>query len=270
VNLGEAKDRRERCAILGFGRIGRLIAERLARNPTGPELVAVLAKPGDACGGDVGGARICASLDNVLSEMPAIVVECASAMALAAHAPVILAAGIDLAPLSLAALADPATERRICAAAVRGPGRIEIPSGAAGAIGLVAAAKEAGLSRVLFRQSYPPLLCQTLLADEAGGFDRLSEPRIIFRGSAREGSTRFPRNLNAATGVALAGLGLERTLVEFVADPGIAAPAYALEIEAAQGPIRLTIGSPAVEAAPDYTAFTVLALLRRRTARIAS
>ncbi|MEJ1157285.1 aspartate dehydrogenase domain-containing protein [Prosthecomicrobium sp. N25] len=251
------------CAILGQGRLGRLIAEALLADPDGPALVGTLGRGGRS------GPAAAASLDEILARRPAVVVECASAEALAAAGPSVLAAGAVLVPLSLAAFADEDAASRLTEAARRGPGRIEIPSGAAGALPLVAAALVAGLRSVAFRQAYPVAGWRGTAAEGLVDLDAIREATTVFRGSAREAARLFPRNLNAATGVALAGLGLDRTHVELLADPGLPGVRYDLALDAEPGPVRLTIGPRPGGSGPDYTAYTVLAHLRRRVARIA-
>lgn len=248
--------RRARCAVVGFGRIGRRIVEGLAADPEGPEPVAILGRAG------VPDGLACRTIGDLIARRPDIVVECASAEALATLGPDILVAGITLVPLSLAAFADPTAADRLEAAARQGGARIEIPSGAAGALDLIRAARIAGLARVLFRQAYPPRTWRGTAAETLVDLDRLDGPAAFFRGSAREAAALFPLNLNAATGVALAGLGLDRTEVELVADPALPAVRYDLELEAGTGPVRLSIG-PRPAPGPDLTAASVLALLAR-------
>lgn len=265
---------RLRCALLGYGRIGRLIAAGLAAHPDGPELVGILTRAGR--GTAAGGAQpealasefACAALDDLVARRPDMVVECASTAALVGAAPVLLAAGIDMIPLSLAAFADPAGDTVLRAAADRGPGRILVPSGAVGALGLLAAAAAAGLDSVRFVQSYPPAVWRRTPAATMVDLDRLDGPVAFFRGSARAAARLFPHNLNAATGIALAGLGLDATEVELIADPNLPGVRYELAAEAATGPIRLVIG-PRPDPGPDLTAYSVLALLAGRAAAIA-
>jgi aspartate dehydrogenase len=88
----------------------------------------------------------------------------------------------------------------------------------------------------------------------------------------RDAARRLPNNLNASVGVALAGLGLDRTEAELVADPAISETAHELEIHAAPGNAVLRLGGR--EVAPDgdpvdYTTFGLIRLLRRRQARVA-
>ncbi|MBT9291661.1 aspartate dehydrogenase domain-containing protein [Prosthecodimorpha staleyi] len=265
---------RLRCGLLGYGRIGRLIAGGLAARPDGPELVGILTR---TAGGPAPGSRmldppeaglVCAALDDLVTRRPDLVVECASTAALVDAAPTLLAAGIDCIPLSLAAFADPGGEGVLRDAAGRGPGRILVPSGAAGALGLLAAAAAAGLRSVRFVQSYPPAVwCGTAAAGMVD-LDRLVGPATFFRGSARAAARLFPHNLNAATGIALAGLGLDATEIELVADPDLPGVRYELVADVATGPIRLVIG-PRPDPGPDLTAYSVLALLAGRAAAIA-
>ena len=126
--------------IVGYGRIGQRLAARL------PGAVAIL-KRGEG-------------LDAFIARKPSIAVECASGQALAEYGPSILAAGIDLVPLSLTALADPDVERRLMAAAKAGPGRLEIAPGAIGTLDLLASAREEGLRRVVYRQLKSPAMWQ--------------------------------------------------------------------------------------------------------------
>ena len=265
---------RLRCALLGYGRIGRLIAAGLAARPDGPELVGILTRGSADTTADptlpdpLEAGLACAALDDLVARRPDMVVECASTAALVGAAPVLLAAGIDCVPLSLAAFADPAGESVLRAAADRGPGRILVPSGAVGALGLLAAAAAAGLDSVRFVQSYPPTVWRRTPAAAMVDLDRFDGPVAFFRGSARAAARLFPHNLNAATGIALAGLGLDATEVELIADPDLPGVRYELAAEAATGPIRLVIG-PRPDPGPDLTAYSVLALLAGRAATIA-
>ena len=71
--------------------------------------------------------------------------------------------------------------------------------------------------------------------------------------------------------MALAGLGLDATEAELVADPAISETAHELEIHAAPGRAVLKLGGR--EVAPDgdpvdYTTFSLMRILKRRQARV--
>jgi aspartate dehydrogenase len=63
----------------------------------------------------------------------------------------------------------------------------------------------------------------------------LTEPAVIFDGSPREGAALYPKNVNIAATVALAGIGLDRTRLIIIADPTITTHIVDVEAEGAFG-----------------------------------
>ena len=257
-----------RYGIVGFGRIGRRLAERM------PGVAAVLVRPAQApeAAAIVGSAAVCTSLAAFMARGPAVAIECASASMLAETGPVLLAHGIDLIPLSLTAFADPQIERSLIEAAEAGPGRLEIAPGAIGTLDLLATAREEGLSRVIYRQLKSPSMWRLTPAERLADLASIETRRVFFKGSVREVARHFPNNLNTSVGVALAGLGLDRTEAELVADPAISETGHELEIHAAPGNVVLKVGGRDVppDGDPiDYTTFSLMRLLKRREARMA-
>jgi aspartate dehydrogenase len=247
--------------IVGFGRIGKRLATRL------PGAVAILVRQTAAGGRDA----FCTSLDAFIAARPAVAIECASAQALIEYGPALLAAGIDLVPLSLSALADPDVERRLMAAAQAGPGRLEIAPGGIGTLDLLATAREEGLRRVVYRQLKSPTMWQLTPAAGLVDLAAIDRRHVFLKGSVRDVARRLPDNINSSVGVALAGLGLDATEVELIADPTISETAYELEVHAAPGTAVLKLGGR--EVAPDgdpidYTTFSLMRILRRRQARV--
>jgi aspartate dehydrogenase len=275
---GEANEQRlgtglNTYGVIGFGRIGQRIAARL-HGPDAPHCVAALVRPAqlDQALLVLGEDRVCTSLDAFVSRRPAIAVECASAAALSSYAPALLAAGIDLVPLSLAALADPAVETRLRLAASAGPGRIELAAGAMASLDLLATGRECGLTRVTFRASYPSARWIGTPAERFIDLARVAAPTAFFRGSVREAAGLFPRHLNLSVGIALAGLGLDDTVAELLADPALPQATFEVDAVSRAGAIQLRIGPSDATAGADpvdYTTFSVMQVLRRRTARIA-
>jgi aspartate dehydrogenase len=267
-----APDDRLRFGIIGLGRIGRRLATRLSGDAEAPNLAAVLVRPEqrETAYALVGAARVCTSIHEFLERRLRVAAECASAASLGAHGPALLAAGIDVIPLSLGAFADEAVEASLLQAARAGPGRMELPAGAMGSLGFLAAAREDGLSRVRFRAAYPVARWRRMgAAARLLDLDRVAEPVVFFKGTVREVLRAFPGHLNVAAGVALAGLGLDHTEAELVADPRLSQATFEVEASAAPGAITLRVGGrdAPVEADPiDYTTFSVIRLLRRRQA----
>ncbi|CAN5596774.1 aspartate dehydrogenase [soil metagenome] len=249
--------------IVGFGRIGQRLAARL------PGAIAVLARSPVETAGDI---PICSDLRTFLEHRPRVVVECASRDTLVEIGPAVLAAGCDLVPLSLTALVDRDVERRLMTAAEAGPGRIEIAPGAIGTLDLLATAREEGLNRVVYRQLKSPAMWKLVAAARGIDFDAITTRTVFRRGSVRALAADFANNLNTSVGVALAGLGLDRTEAELVADPALTETAHELEVHAAPGNAVLKLGGRDVppDGDPvDYTTFSLMRLLRRRDARVA-
>jgi aspartate dehydrogenase len=114
---------------------------------------------------------------------------------------------------------------------------------------------------------YPP----ARLRGTPGEAEGLTAPRVVFAGTVRQAAALFPRHLNVSVGVALAGLGMDRTEFTLIADPGITQAAFLVEAEAGPGAIRLAVDGrdrPVDEDPADYTTFSVLRLLRRRQASV--
>jgi aspartate dehydrogenase len=233
-----------------------------------PGAVAVLARSPVETAGNV---PICRDLRTFLEYRPRVVVECASRDALVEIGPTVLAAGCDLVPLSLTALADRDVGCRLMAAAEAGPGRIEIAPGAIGMLDLLATAREEGITRVVYRQLKSPAMWKLVAAARGIDFDAITTRTVFRRGSVRELAMDFTNNLNTSVGVALAGIGLDRTEAELIADPALTETAHELEIHAAPGNAVLKLGGRDVppDGDPvDYTTLSLMRVLRRRAARV--
>lgn len=259
--------------LIGFGRIGRRVFERLATDATGPKLTAVLVRPDQRqrAEASVGPDRVCTSLEGFIARRSHVVVECASQEALNAYAGPVLAAGSDLIPLSLSAFADRNVEASLTAAATAGFGRLEIPAGAIGSLDVLAAAREDELIGVVFRAAFPVARWRGTAAEAMTRLDDVTNRMTFFRGTVRDIARLFPRHLNVSVGVALAGLGLDRTAAELIADPELKQAQFEIDISAGPGPVSIRVDGRdvALGADPvDYTTFSVLRLLRRRQARV--
>lgn len=266
---------RERLGIIGFGPIGRRLAARFSGASEGPRLAALLVRERQA--GDAAAlapqAAICKDLDSFLKARPTVAAECASAATLVEAAPALLSAGCDILPLSLGAFADRDAERVLRQAAARGPGRIEVPAGALGSIGFLTAARENGLARVAMRIGYPLERWRAMGAGRFVDLERVALPTVFLEASAREIAARFPGHLNVTIGVALAGLGLDATQVTLVADPTVTQAWFEVEAHSACGPVRLRVDgrdAPVHHDPLDHTTFSVMRLLLRRSAAIAT
>lgn len=251
-----------RFAVLGFGRIGRRIT-RLR-----PDVAAVLVRPRQREEAEalLPGVLVATELDAVLALSPRIVIEVAGVDLFRIAAEPILRSGADLIPLSLAAFTDEAFQARVRAIAAEGRGRVAIPPGSVGSLDALGAALESGLQAVTYRSVKPPHVYKTTVVRDRVDLDGLTERTLVFEGSARDAGRAFPHNCNVTVGVALAGLGLDRTRVELFADPAATRTTHAVlfQADAAQGMVEMTSRPLSEGSDPaDMSTFSILRLLRR-------
>jgi len=80
---------------------------------------------------------------------------------------------------------------------------------------------EAGLHTVILTTRKPPkgLEGAPYLEEHQIDLDGLTKPKVIFEGTAQEACKAFPKNVNVAAALSLAGIGPIETRVRIVADP---------------------------------------------------
>jgi aspartate dehydrogenase len=105
----------------------------------------------------------------------------------------------------------------------------------------------------------------------AGGIDLegLDQPRLVFRGTARDGARGFPANVNVAAALSLAGIGPDRTELEIWADPALSRNTHEVRVEAASARFSFSIENVPGESNPRtgrITPLSVIATLRGLTA----
>lgn len=99
--------------------------------------------------------------------------------------------------------------------------RVGIPSGAICGVDGIRSAMQAGLEEVTLTTRKPPrgLRGAPYLTAHNIDVDHLTEPSVVFEGTAREAVKAFPANVNVAAALSLAGIGPDRTRVRLIADP---------------------------------------------------
>jgi aspartate dehydrogenase len=89
----------------------------------------------------------------------------------------------------------------------------------------------------------------------------LTEPLMLFDGSARDGARGFPANVNVAAALALAGIGPDRTKLQIWADPSLERNTHTIKVEADSARFQLMIENvPSVEK-PGTGRITALSMI---------
>ena len=140
-----------------------------------------------------------------------IVFEAASQQAVYEYAEKVIEAGKDLIIMSIGALLDDNFRERLIKKAKEKKCKIYLPSGAVAGLDGIKAASIGGLDEVTL---------VTTKAPEAFG-EHFEKRTVLFDGNAREAVKLFPKNINVAACLSLAGIGFNRTKVKVVADPVI-------------------------------------------------
>ena len=252
-------------ALIGHGPVARAVAAAL-----GPPK-AVICRPGRraAAEADLGAPALTEAA--ALPEGLACVVEAGGHAGLRAHGPAVLARGTDLVAVSLGALADAALLSELTAAAEAGGARLDLATGAIGALDALAAARTGGLTRVVYIGRKPPAGWAGSAAENKIDLGSLTAPAPHFEGTARDCALAYPKNANVAAAVALAGLGFEATEARLIADPTIAANIHRIEAEGAFGHLTFEIAGQGLPDNPKSSALTAMSLvhaLRDRAAPV--
>jgi aspartate dehydrogenase len=256
---------RLRVGMIGYGAVGQEVVRLLeARAVECITLVGVLIRHQMAP--SLHGPKMFTTRSALLAERPQIVIEAAGHEGLREHGEAFLREGIDLLPISIGALADPAVMDALLEAARAGGAQIRIISGAIGALDALAAASLGeGFTTVVHTMRKPP---QELLTPQEAS--HLTGVQEVFRGSAREAAIRYPRFLNVAAAIALASRGLDQTEVRVLADPGVERSIHEIVAEGSFGRLRFEIENMPIRAhgrGASLVAMSIVqALLQRHAA----
>ena len=203
----------------------------------------------------------------VLSEHADIVIECAPKSVFLSLARSVLRAGRIFMPLSCGQLLE---HMDLVDAARESGGRILIPTGAILGMDLIRAMAVGEIHSVTLETRKPPggLAGAPHLVENAISVDNLSEPKQVFKGSARLAAKGFPANVNVAAALSLAGVGPDRTMVEIWADPTIDRNMQTVRVSSDSGEAEMGVRNiPSAEnpRTGKITALSVIAALRGLT-----
>jgi aspartate dehydrogenase len=193
---------------------------------------------------------------------PDLVVEAAGRDSVAPWGQAAFAAGADFAVSSTSALTDDALRTALLAQARAGGRQLLVPPGALGGIDALAAAARRPLDHVRHEISKPPAAWVGTAAETLCDLANLAAPVTFFEGTAREAAARFPQNANVAVISALAGVGLDRTTLALVADPGARLNRHVVQADGAFGRMTITLENRPLATNPKSSEMTALSLVR--------
>lgn len=239
----------KRALVIGYGAIGRLVLDRIAGDPT-LRVTHLLERPSrkDKLSRALGArVRVIGGLDE-LDAFPDCAIECAGHGAVLEYVLPLLERGVNVALVSVGALAEHGLPEKLAAAARKGGSQITLVSGAVGGLDAIAAARVGGLHEVIYTGRKPPLGWLGSPAESKVDLQTLAQAAVIYEGTARDAARLYPKNANVAATVSLAGLGLDRTHVTLIADPAVTRNVHHVVARGAFGEMEVTLsGNPLAE-----------------------
>lgn len=220
---------RMRIGMIGAGAIGTVIARHIASNDE-LELAAVLDLDEQALARmkRLDSNTVCITdFDDFLEQDVDLYIEAASQDAVREYGDRLLDKE-DLMIMSIGALADDELKDRLYTTAKKSDRKVYLPSGAIAGVDAVKAASADAIYEAVLTTRKNPI---SLGRDD-------SEEVVVFEGSAREAAEKFPSNINVAATLGLAGIGMERTRVKIISDPGVDRNTHEIYVRGEFGELR--------------------------------
>ncbi|WP_288960816.1 aspartate dehydrogenase [uncultured Sulfitobacter sp.] len=260
---------RTRVAVAGLGAVGMKVVNALNDGMDGFELAAIAVRDVETAKDRIAHLRAPVPLVSVdeLEQYADIVVECAPANLLHRIAEPFLRAGKKVILLSCGALLE--NEYLIDVAKQHG-GQIIVPSGALLGLDAVSATALGTIHsvRMTTRKPVRGLLGAPHLIKNNIDIEHITEPMMVFDGTAREAAIGFPANLNVAVALSLAGSGPDSTQLQIWADPNLSLNTHHIEVTSDSANLSMSIQNIPTNNPKTgrITALSVIATLQRLSA----
>lgn len=227
-----------RIGLIGFGAINQDVLRSL--QPLIAQLgadVMVLRQQDGA----VAGVQVCTQLEDLLAFKPQLIIEAAAQEAVVQYLPACLASGATVVVSSVGAFTQPGlleTAQQLCQ--VHGS-RIILPSGAIGGLDYIQSLRDAPDLELIYDSLKPVKAWSNELLTAGIDPSTITEPYVMFEGNAAEAARLYPKNLNVAATLALAGPGLERTTVRVIVDPQLERNTHRIHVQSSFGKMSMEI-----------------------------
>jgi aspartate dehydrogenase len=255
------ESRSARVVLLGLGAINRRVVGLLFSRQSGASVVGVIRRhPESISREEMPWAVPIKDPADLVSIAPDIVLEAASSEAVREWGDIALSVARRFVVSSSSAFVDHELLCRLRETARRHGSQLVVSPGALAGIDALAAAARLGIHEVRHRIIEPPSSWATHANQAMAGVS--SERVILFRGSAREAARQFPLNANVTIVSALSAIGLDRTIVELVADPATDSNSHEIYASGDFGSLVVKMENRPLASNPKSSELAALALLR--------
>ncbi|AMM92970.1 aspartate dehydrogenase [Peribacillus simplex] len=253
-----------RLGLIGCGNIGKFLLQAINNDGLlpGGKIVSIYARREEIAAqlAEEFRTQPFNDVDELLKSDVDLVIEAATIEAAEEYAFKVLKSGKNLLLSSLGVMANAAFEEQSNLICKNNNVNIFLPSGAIGGLDVLKSAKAVnGLESVCITTRKPP---NALPAGSS-----MEEETVLFDGSAAEAIKQFPRNINVAIVLALAGLGSEKTKVKIIADPSVLKNIHLIEASGSFGKLKLEVENDPMPNNPKTSylaALSVLATLQNK------
>ena len=186
--------------------------------------------------------RAIQQLESVLDKC-ALVVEAASTDAVKTYGTLVLTRGVDFMVMSSGAFVDTTLFQKMTKLAYKNDCLLLIPSGAVGGLDALKSAKVCEIESVELTTTKPvsSFIDSPYLEAKKIDVKNIKKPMVVFEGTALEAIKAFPKNINIAITLSLAGFGPEKTKVKIVVDPNIKMNKHTLRVKGVFGEMECSI-----------------------------
>lgn len=193
---------------------------------------------------------------------PDYVIEVAGQAAVKEHAQKVLEKGWTIGLISVGTLADNEFLTQLKLTAEQHHAHLHLLAGAIAGIDGISAAKEGGLEKVIYKGCKSPNSWRGSYAEQLVDLEHVNQATVFFKGTAREAALKFPANANVAATIALAGLGMDQTMVELSVDPHINKNKHTIVAEGMFGEMTIELMGVPLASNPKTSKLAALSVIR--------
>ncbi len=263
MSASERPGSRLRLGLVGWGAIATRVAALLAERNAPADIVVIAVRDTAKVRTELpAGAGLISTPEELAGLDLDMVIEAAGRASVPTWGEVTLRHAGCFVVSSTSAFCDDDLLTRLIDIARENGSSILVPPGALGGMDALAAAAVTRVDTVTHSIIKPPRAWRGTAAQTSLDLDALKEATVFFTGTARQAAQTFPQNANAAVITALAGIGLDRTRVELVADPGASRNAHRVVASGAFGRMDMLFENEPLATNPKSSEMTALNLVR--------
>lgn len=255
-----------RIGMLGCGNIGTFLLQKLNETNAPEKIVAIHSRNFEKTTAiaEKFGAQSYATIENFVEANLDLVIEVATIEVVKNTALKILKNDIPLIVSSIGAFSNAEFLNEVKRTCAQHNANVFIPSGAVGGLDVLQSANVLhGLQSVQLTTRKPAYSLQ--------GAASIATEKIVFEGPAKEAIDLYPRNMNVAIAISLAGIGPAKTTVRLIADPHVEKNIHTIIAHGDFGQFSIEVSNEAMPQNPKTSylaALSVLSSVKEQSRRI--